>query len=223
MRPSSRPRSRLAASTRWTFTGSAPQAPPGFSPTSATSPVSPTATTSLRDRHRPDPRLQRRAHPPPALAGRPADRPRPRHGRDRPPRNDTAGRACYRRKVAAGKTSMEAMRCLRRRLSDAVYRQLAADARRTEKRVREGTPGRLCYPARPTFPRAAALRTSHFRTRTRHATPATIRPDHPCGPASCHHTTARQRCQRGAPARAKDEVVHTDQPRRTLDSAAPPT
>jgi transposase len=44
-------------------------------------------------------------------------------------RNDTAGRAYYRRKVAAGKTSMEAMRCLRRRLSDVVYRQLAADAR----------------------------------------------------------------------------------------------
>jgi transposase len=43
-------------------------------------------------------------------------------------RNDTAGRAYYRRKRAAGKTSMEAMRCLRRRLSDAVYRRLAADA-----------------------------------------------------------------------------------------------
>src|ERR1700733_2377955 len=41
-------------------------------------------------------------------------------------RHDTPGRAYYRRKRAAGKTSMEAMRCLRRRLSDAVYRQLAA-------------------------------------------------------------------------------------------------
>jgi transposase len=44
-------------------------------------------------------------------------------------RNDTRGRAYYRRKLAEGKTPMEAMRCLRRRLSDAVYRQLAADAR----------------------------------------------------------------------------------------------
>jgi transposase len=43
-------------------------------------------------------------------------------------RHDTPGRACYRRKRAAGKTSMEAMRCLRRRLSDAVYRQLVTDA-----------------------------------------------------------------------------------------------
>jgi transposase len=47
-------------------------------------------------------------------------------------RNDTPSRAYYRRKVAAGKTSMEAMRCLRRRLSDAVYRQLAADTRALE-------------------------------------------------------------------------------------------
>jgi len=44
-------------------------------------------------------------------------------------RNDTPGRAYYRRRVAEGKTPMEAMRCLRRRLSDVVYRQLAADAR----------------------------------------------------------------------------------------------
>src|ERR1035437_4628325 len=43
-------------------------------------------------------------------------------------RNDTPGRAYYRRKVQQSKTSMEAMRCLRRRLSDVVYRQLAADA-----------------------------------------------------------------------------------------------
>jgi transposase len=39
-------------------------------------------------------------------------------------RNDTEGRAYYRRKVAAGKTSMEAMRALKRRLSNIVYAQL---------------------------------------------------------------------------------------------------
>jgi transposase len=43
-------------------------------------------------------------------------------------RHDTDGRAYYRRKRAAGKTAMEALRCLKRRLSDAVYRQLTADA-----------------------------------------------------------------------------------------------
>ena len=56
-------------------------------------------------------------------------------------RHDTAGRAYYRRKLAAGKTSMEAMRCLRRRLSDAVYRQLAADARGQEEASPGGHPG----------------------------------------------------------------------------------
>jgi transposase len=45
-------------------------------------------------------------------------------------RLDTDGRAYYRRKRAAGKTHLEAMRCLKRRISDAVYRQLLADARR---------------------------------------------------------------------------------------------
>ncbi|MFN3602322.1 MAG: IS110 family transposase [Dietzia sp.] len=47
-------------------------------------------------------------------------------------RLDTPGRAYYRRKLAAGKTKMEAMRCLKRRISDAVYRQLLADARRAQ-------------------------------------------------------------------------------------------
>ena len=56
-------------------------------------------------------------------------------------RNDTAGWAYYRRKLAAGNTSMEAMRCLRRRLSDAVCRQLAADAAGQEEASPGGHPG----------------------------------------------------------------------------------
>ena len=47
-------------------------------------------------------------------------------------RHETDGRAYYRCKVAAGKTSMEAMRCLKPRLSDVVYRQLVADAAKQE-------------------------------------------------------------------------------------------
>ena len=54
-------------------------------------------------------------------------------------RLDTEGRAYYRRKLAAGKTRMEAMRCLKRRISDALYRQLVADAR-----ARETGPGGHC-------------------------------------------------------------------------------
>jgi transposase len=44
-------------------------------------------------------------------------------------RHDTEGRAYYRRKLAAGKTTMEAMRCLKRRLSDVVYRQMVTDTK----------------------------------------------------------------------------------------------
>jgi transposase len=47
-------------------------------------------------------------------------------------RHPTKGRAYYDRKVAAGKTPMEAMRALKRRLSDVVYRQMIADARAAE-------------------------------------------------------------------------------------------
>src|SRR5215211_3660611 len=43
-------------------------------------------------------------------------------------RNPTEGRAYFDRKKASGKTSMEAMRALKRRLSDVVYRQMTNDA-----------------------------------------------------------------------------------------------
>ncbi len=52
-------------------------------------------------------------------------------------RNDTEGRRYYDRKVAAGKTNMEALRCLKRRLSDIVYNQMRHDTQR-----RGGEPGR---------------------------------------------------------------------------------
>ena len=54
-------------------------------------------------------------------------------------RHDTEGRAYYRRKLAAGKTSMEAMRCLKRRLSDIVYKHMVKDA----AAVRTGPGGHL--------------------------------------------------------------------------------
>jgi transposase len=44
-------------------------------------------------------------------------------------RHATKGRAYYDRKVAAGKTPNEAMRALKRRLSDVVFRQMRADTR----------------------------------------------------------------------------------------------
>ncbi|WP_258949799.1 IS110 family transposase [Lentzea californiensis] len=44
-------------------------------------------------------------------------------------RNDTPGRAYYRRKLADGKSPREAIRCLKRRLSDTVYKRLVTDAK----------------------------------------------------------------------------------------------
>ena len=58
-------------------------------------------------------------------------------------RHDTEGSAYYRRKLAAGKTPMEALRCLKRRLSDVVYRQLVADAGRAQRPGSAG-PGGHC-------------------------------------------------------------------------------
>jgi transposase len=45
-------------------------------------------------------------------------------------RNDTPGRSYYLRKQAEGKSRKEAMRALKRRISDAVYQRLSANARR---------------------------------------------------------------------------------------------
>jgi transposase len=45
-------------------------------------------------------------------------------------RNDTSGRAYYLRKQAEGKSRKEALRALKRRISDAVYQRLVADADR---------------------------------------------------------------------------------------------
>jgi transposase len=47
-------------------------------------------------------------------------------------RLDTEGRDYYRRKRAEGKKPLEALRCLKRRISDALYRQLVIDARAAE-------------------------------------------------------------------------------------------
>ncbi len=77
-------------------------------------------------------------------------------------RNATEGRAYYDRKKASGKTSMEAMRCLKRRL--AVRHRLSAHGQR--RRPRDDGPGRTGErprsPARPAHIPTPALRTSHF-------------------------------------------------------------
>ena len=62
-------------------------------------------------------------------------------------RLDTEGRTYYRRKRADGKKPMEAMRCLKRRISDAIYRQLVDDAHHKAMAILEAvgaSPGGHC-------------------------------------------------------------------------------
>jgi transposase len=59
-------------------------------------------------------------------------------------RNDTVGRSYYRRKLAAGKTPMEALRCLKRRLSVVLTAKPSKDkpgGAAGARRVRKGRPG----------------------------------------------------------------------------------
>jgi transposase len=56
------------------------------------------------------------------------------------------GRACFDKKLAEGKTRKEALRALKRRISDAIYARLQADAVRG---AREGNRGTTLIPARP--------------------------------------------------------------------------
>jgi transposase len=63
------------------------------------------------------------------------------------------GRAYYEKKLAEGKTHKEALRSLKRRISDAIFARLLADARRDGQRpaprAREGNQGTTLTPARP--------------------------------------------------------------------------
>ncbi|MBD0324156.1 MAG: IS110 family transposase [Aldersonia sp.] len=75
------------------------------------------------------------------------------------------GYAYYQRKLAEGKTSKEAIRALKRRISDALYERLVADAKR-----HAGPGGQAGATAEADAaglePRQPALQVSHSRTRT---------------------------------------------------------
>ena len=133
-------------------------------------------------------------------------------------RHDTEGRAYFRRKLAAGKTPMEAIRCGKRRLSDVVYRQMLADARKASPAGQSGAtltsgaadptptvdssdkpqPG-LCHePTRPAAPvetdPAAAPTQAGKRPRTR-----TAKPTRPTALTSTPRTTSAHPRKRSSP------------------------
>jgi transposase len=64
-------------------------------------------------------------------------------------RNPTEGRAYFDRKKADGKISMEAMRALKRRLSDIVYRRLLTDALAPSATGPGGHPGATLQSSAP--------------------------------------------------------------------------
>jgi transposase len=81
------------------------------------------------------------------------------------------GRAYYEKKIAEGKTHKEALRSLKRRISDAIYAALLADARQQAAAAAcpegpGGQPGnRSVSRAAGSHPATPALRTSHSRAR----------------------------------------------------------
>ena len=90
-------------------------------------------------------------------------------------RLDTEGRTYYRRKLGEAKTCKEARRCLKRRRSDMVYRQLVADAQQAAPSGSRGGPGRALggvthiQRGRPAHPGHRLFGSATTRTR-RHAT-----------------------------------------------------
>ena len=134
-------------------------------------------------------------------------------------RLDTPGRAYYRRKLAAGKTRAEAMRCLKRRISDALFRQLVARsargwngpgrALRGDSDIQRGRPA----PAHRHFGSATS------RTRTHDATGRHGACAPPCGLGSPDRASTRRSRQGAAPHRTND--LDGDKRRCTLQSADP--
>ena len=50
---------------------------------------------------------------------------------------DSIGRSYYDKKIAEGKTRNEAMRCLKRRLANHIWRMMSADERRLEAQAED--------------------------------------------------------------------------------------
>jgi transposase len=101
------------------------------------------------------------------------------------------GRAYYERKLAEGKTHKEALRALKRRISDAIYAALVADARRAAATSPQGPGGQ---PGNHTVSRAAGSHPAHRLFGSATPGPATtLRPGATAGPAPGQPNRARQR------------------------------
>ena len=108
------------------------------------------------------------------------------------------GRAYYEKKLAEGKTHKEALRSLKRRISDAIYAALVADARQAAAACSKGPGGQ---PGNLSVSRAAG---SHPARRLfGQATPGpatTLRPGTTARPAPSQPNRARRYRVRNSPA-----------------------
>jgi transposase len=102
-------------------------------------------------------------------------------------RNPTQGRAYFDRRVAEGKTPMEAMRALKRRLSDIVYRQMVLDAQRAGTSPGGQTGNDSDSSAAGSHPATPTLRTSHSRVTSHPTTVGTARTS-PSAPRAARRT-----------------------------------
>jgi hypothetical protein len=135
------------------------------------------------------------------------------------------GRACYDKKLAEGKTPKEALRALKRQVSDAIYAVLQAGARKAA--AQPGGPGRATgggsHPsAAGSRPQVPALRESHSRTPHQPTTPPTT----PADPAPALSRTAAdpsERAGRPGPGAARPRSGARrgvlDPPARRADNA----
>jgi transposase len=138
------------------------------------------------------------------------------------------GRACYDKKLAEGKTPKEALRALKRQVSDAIYTVLQAGARKAA--AQPGEPGRATgggsHPsAAGSHPQVPALRESHSRTPHQPTTPPTT----PADPAPALSRTAAdpsERAGRPGPGAARPRSGARrgvlDPPARRADNARQP-
>ena len=114
------------------------------------------------------------------------------------------GRAYYDRKLAEGKTHKEALRCLKRRISDAIFARLQADARRAAAAASTEGPG-----GQPGNDSVASAAGSHPEHRLfGQATP---------GPAPPYDPGAIPRARRPRPARRERTAEPLDTKRLRYD------
>ena len=129
-------------------------------------------------------------------------------------RVDTDGRDYYRRKRAAGKKQKEALRCLKRRISDAIYRQLVADALRERKRG----PGRALRGVTHIQRGRLSPAHRHFGSATPGPAPTTLRRPTPTQEEPRHFTASEHRLTTEGSRNADLHSARSSQPQRPADA-----